>query len=85
MNPITAVSPPEVARPSLETALPSDPGDPTVPMAMHIEITRIQPYPRNPRRVRNAEYEAIKASIRVNGMTQPLVVTRIPADAGMRQ
>ena len=55
-------------------------GDPTVSTAMQVDITRIRPYPRNPRRVRNTEYERIKASMRVNGMTQPLVITRAPGE-----
>jgi ParB family protein of integrating conjugative element (PFGI_1 class) len=55
-------------------------GDPTVSTAMQVEITRIRPYPRNPRRVRNTEYDRIKASMRVNGMTQPLVITRAPGE-----
>lgn len=55
-------------------------GDPTVSTAMQVDFTRIRPYPRNPRRVRNTEYDRIKASMRVNGMTQPLVITRVPGE-----
>ena len=41
-----------------------------------IEITRIQPYERNPRHGRNPEYDRIKDSIRNNGLDQPLVITQ---------
>ena len=43
-----------------------------------IEITRIQPYERNPRHTRNPEYDRIKDSIRSNGLDQPLVITQRP-------
>ncbi|MCG7878786.1 MAG: ParB N-terminal domain-containing protein [Candidatus Thiodiazotropha endolucinida] len=43
-----------------------------------IDITRIQPYERNPRHVRNPEYDRIKDSIRSAGLDQPLVVTQRP-------
>jgi ParB family protein of integrating conjugative element (PFGI_1 class) len=48
------------------------------PVALRLEVTRIKTYDRNPRRSENPEYDRIKASIRANGMDQPLVVTRRP-------
>jgi ParB family protein of integrating conjugative element (PFGI_1 class) len=46
-----------------------------------VEITRIQPYERNPRHTRNPEYDRIKDSIRSNGLDQPLVITQRPGAA----
>ena len=54
--------------------------DPITKTQMTVEVDRIKPYDRNPRRDRNPEYEAIKASIRASGMDQPLVVTKRPGD-----
>ncbi len=54
--------------------------DPIVPTAMVLEVDRIRPYDRNPRRTANSEYEAIKESIRAVGMDQTLTVTRRPGD-----
>ena len=53
---------------------------PGVPTAMRLEITCIKPYDRNPRRSENPEYDRIKASIRSDGMDQPLVVTCRPGE-----
>lgn len=47
---------------------------------MRIEISRIQPYERNPRRNKNPEYDRIRASIREAGMDQPLLITRRPGE-----
>jgi len=63
----------------------TDPGNestkrPDTPTAMRLEVTRIKTYDRNPRRCENPEYDRIKASIRANGMDQPLVVTRRPEE-----
>ncbi|MEA3278580.1 MAG: ParB N-terminal domain-containing protein [Pseudomonadota bacterium] len=46
-----------------------------------LPVTEIRPYDRNPRRAGNPEYDRIKASIRAEGMDQPLVVTKRPGDA----
>jgi ParB family protein of integrating conjugative element (PFGI_1 class) len=46
-----------------------------------IEITRIQPYERNPRHGANPEYDRIKDSIHSNGLDQPLVITQRPGAA----
>jgi len=51
-------------------------------LASHtVDITRIQPYERNPRHGRNPEYDRIKDSIRSNGLDQPLVITQRPGAA----
>ena len=46
-----------------------------------LDVSRIHPYEHNPRRAPNAEYERIKASIRADGLGQPLVVTQRPGEA----
>ena len=46
-----------------------------------IEVARIRSYARNPRRQENPEYARIKASIRAEGLDQPLVVTQEPGEA----
>ena len=43
-----------------------------------IEVTRIRNYALNPRRQENPEYDRIKASIRAEGLDQPLVITQEP-------
>ncbi len=45
---------------------------------IRIEISKINFYARNPRQQINPEYDRIKASIRAEGLDQPLVVTRQP-------
>jgi ParB family protein of integrating conjugative element (PFGI_1 class) len=45
-----------------------------------LPVTDIRPYDRNPRRSQNPEYDRIMASIRAEGMDQPLVVTQRPGD-----
>lgn len=47
---------------------------------MRLEVMRIKAYDRNPRRSENPEYDRIKASIRADGMDQPLVVTCRPGE-----
>ena len=47
----------------------------------YLDVARIKPYEHNPRRAPNAEFDRIKASIRVDGLAQPLVVTRRPGEA----
>lgn len=46
--------------------------------AIVLEVHCIKPYERNPRRSENPEYDRIKASIRANGLDQPLVITQRP-------
>lgn len=50
------------------------------PRAQRVEITRIRSYERNPRHIRNPEYDRIKASIRTCGMDQPLRITQRPGE-----
>lgn len=47
-------------------------------VATRVEITRIHHYLRNPRRQENPEFDRIKASIRAEGLDQPLVLTKEP-------
>lgn len=47
---------------------------------VNLEVGQIQPYEHNPRRAPNAEYDRIKASIRADGLSQPLVVTQRPGE-----
>lgn len=45
-----------------------------------LDVSRLHPYEHNPRRAPNAEYARIKASIRADGLGQPLVVTQRPGE-----
>jgi len=47
---------------------------------IRLEVTQLRAYDRNPRRSPNSEYERIKASIRAQGLDQPLVVTCRPGE-----
>ena len=47
----------------------------------HLDIAAIKPYEHNPRRAANPEYVRIKASIRMDGLKQPLVVTQRPGES----
>lgn len=47
---------------------------------IRLEVTQLRAYDRNPRRCPNSEYARIKASIRAQGLDQPLVVTRRPGE-----
>jgi ParB family protein of integrating conjugative element (PFGI_1 class) len=49
---------------------------------MRLEVTQLRAYDRNPRRCQNGEYDRIKASIRAQGLDQPLVVTCRPGETG---
>jgi ParB family protein of integrating conjugative element (PFGI_1 class) len=57
---------------------PLSPSDPIGSTPMRLPIDQIDYYDHNPRRSRNPHYDEIKASIRAQGMRQPLVVTRRP-------
>lgn len=58
------------------------PADPLDTTQMLLEIDRIQPYDRNPRKECNPLYDEIKASIRAQGgLNNPLTITRRPGDA----
>ena len=49
-----------------------------------LDVGDIRPYEHNPRRAPHAEYGRIKASIRADGLEQPLVVTRRPGESAYR-
>ena len=48
---------------------------------VYLDIAAIKPYEHNPRRSVNPEYDRIKASIRMDGLGQPLIVTRRPGES----
>ncbi len=55
--------------------------DPLTTTPMILEIDRIKPYDRNPRRELNPRFQDIKASIRAQGgLNNPLTVTRRPGE-----
>ncbi|MES9897717.1 MAG: ParB family protein [Sedimenticola sp.] len=60
---------------------PGKVGETDTPKPMLLEITRIKAYDRNPRHGKNPEFDRIKASIRANGLDQPLVITQRPETA----
>ncbi len=66
--------------PSKLPVQPERTGEPDVPTPKRLEVTRISAYDRNPRRSENPEYDRIRASIRANGLDQPLVVTCRPGE-----
>lgn len=45
-----------------------------------LDVRRIRAYERNPRREPHLEYDRIKASIRAQGLDQPLIVTQRPGE-----
>lgn len=56
--------------------------DPVTVTQLVVEIDRILPYDRNPRRERNPLYDEIKESVRAQGgLNNPLTVTRRPGDS----
>ena len=52
--------------------------DPIEPVAMKLPIDQVEPYDKNPRRVRNPEYDSILESLRANGQDEALTITRRP-------
>ena len=46
-----------------------------------VDISRIRTYERNPRRSANPDYDRIKASIRADGLGQPLMITQRPGES----
>lgn len=60
---------------------PLPPADPLTPTAMVVLIGQIDSYDRNPRIAPNEKYEELKESIGLNGLRQPLVITRRPGAA----
>ncbi len=66
---------------SAETAgvpMPAHEVHPGPSVITRVDIVRIHPYGRNPRRQPNPEYLRIKDSIRAEGLDQPLVITQAP-------
>ena len=62
---------------------PSAPTQSVYPVAdqlMELEVDTIRTYDHNPRHGDNPEYQRIKASVRTQGLDQPLVVTRRPGE-----
>lgn len=55
-------------------------GDEVHTGALLMPLSALQPYEHNPRQGSNTEYQRIKASIRSQGLDQPLVVTRRPGE-----
>lgn len=56
--------------------------DPVTVTQLVVEIDRIVPYDRNPRRERNPLYDEIKESVRAQGgLNNPLTITRRPGDS----
>ncbi len=70
----------KIPEPSASPAKPGQAGVTDTTTPMHVEITRIRAYDRNPRRSENPEYDRIKASICADGMDQPLVITCRPGE-----
>ena len=68
------------ARSTDKTSAPGAPAKADAPRAMQVAITRINRYARNPRLGEHPQYDRIKASIRAQGMDQPLVITCRPGD-----
>ena len=52
--------------------------DPLEPISMKLPIDQVEKYDRNPRRVKNPEYDSILESLRANGQDEALTVTRRP-------
>lgn len=65
---------------SQDSSAMKEPGTPDAATTVKLDVRRIKSYERNPRRSENPEYDRIKASIRANGMDQPLVVTCRPGE-----
>jgi ParB family protein of integrating conjugative element (PFGI_1 class) len=64
--------------PPTEPYEPQPGGTHAASASLMLEVSKIQPYERNPRHGRNPEYDRIKDSIRSQGLDQPLVITQRP-------
>ncbi len=71
----------------LQTSVPTNFSDeqqlaasrsPSAPSILSVPVKDIEPYDKNPRRLKHPKYEAIKESIYHDGMNQPIVITRKP-------
>ena len=63
---------PSVSEPSM---------DPVSGRLLELAVSAIRPYDQNPRHGDNPEYQRIKASVRTQGLDQPLVVTQRPGES----
>ena len=64
-----------------ERSAPTQSVHPVADQLMELEVDTIRPYDHNPRHGDNPEYQRIKASVRAEGLDQPLVVTRRPGES----
>ncbi|MGD8957354.1 MAG: ParB N-terminal domain-containing protein, partial [Chromatiaceae bacterium] len=64
-----------------ERSAPTQSVHPVADQLMELEVDMIRPYDHNPRHGDNPEYQRIKASVRAEGLDQPLVVTRRPGES----
>ncbi len=55
--------------------------DPASGRLLELPVSAIRPYDQNPRHGDNPEYQRIKASVRAQGLDQPLVVTQRPGES----
>ena len=53
----------------------------SVSQIMRLQVDRIHSYGGNPRRQINPEYDRLKASIRTEGLDQPLLVNHPPINS----
>ena len=58
-----------------------DQADPTHECHIVLSVEDIRPYEHNPRRIHNARFNDIKASIRASGLRNPFTVTRRPGES----
>ena len=58
-----------------------DQADPTHECQIVLSVEDIRPYEHNPRRIHNARFNDIKASIRASGLRNPFTVTRRPGES----
>ena len=68
-------------KPVPEPPAPTASANPVAGQLLELEVSTIRPYDHNPRHGENPEYQRIKASVRAEGLDQPLVVTRRPGES----
>jgi len=71
---------PRASRNGPEGTPPPAPDGHDKEVLLRLPLDRIKPYGRNPRRSPHPQYARLKASMRADGMGQPLVVTQCPGD-----
>jgi len=69
-----------VGNPVTATAPLAAPAEPRQDCPIELRIDQIREYEHNPRRITNAKFAEIKASIRAVGLRNPLTVTRRPGE-----